>query len=109
MKMKDFERFNSGICDICVVDDMSGVNIIRSGIRFLDRVVGAKRFYLAEQSQMVITKIIRIQYDNSIFSGFIIQISGSLYEIIQIQHLHNTMPKTTDLTLSLRAMDDIDV
>lgn len=95
-----FERFNDGIVDIYTVDSANKLSDIKyGGLRYSDRTVGIKRFYAAAGAQMDITGVIRVPRLKSITTQDAAMIGDQRYKIIQAQHISDTNPPVTDLTL----------
>lgn len=99
------ETFNDGLCDIGFSNNTGNFVQRLVGVRYQDRVVGAKRFYMAAQAQSEINAVIRVQQNKSIMAREIVKATDlktgitRTYSIEQVQHINDTNPPVTDLTL----------
>ncbi len=103
LQQRTMETFNDGICNIYIKTD-EAITPKYSGIRFADRVVGAKRYYAAAQVQVEINRLIRIQKGPIITPHDIIVIVENgiktNYKIAQVQKIPDTFPPCTDVSLN---------
>lgn len=103
-KQARYETFNDGICTICKVG-IEGENVpVIEGLRFCDRVIGATRHYAAVQVQTRISRVIRIPQQRRLQYTHRVVIDGVVYEIEQVQHIGDTCPAVTDMTLRVWEM-----
>lgn len=93
-----FEAFASGVCDIYKPGE-DGTEQKEYHLRYVDRVVGIKRFFEAAAAQVEISAVIRVPQRLEISTNYIVQISGKRYRIKQVQHLSDTLPPVSDLSL----------
>ncbi|SCL88016.1 hypothetical protein [Sporanaerobacter sp. PP17-6a] len=101
MKIKtptEFQTFNDGICDIYTVKTNKIDEKIMS-LRFGDRTVGMKRYYTARAANVDINRLIQIPQQLSITSLNRAVIENNEYKIEQVQHIKDTNPPVTILTL----------
>ncbi len=105
--LKNQLSFNSGYCSIYKIENTAeyGENtneelVIRRTCRFLDKVVGSSRFFLAKQANENIERVIVIPLFSEITTFDEIVINDERYKIIQIQHFNDTKPCSTQLSLS---------
>ncbi len=100
---KTMEKFNDGICYIYEKTDEE-TTLKYSGVRFADRVVGAKRYYAAAQVQVEINRLIRVQKGPVITPHDIVVINENginvNYKIAQVQKIPDTYPPCIDISLS---------
>lgn len=94
-----FESFLDGLCNIWVLDKNRKPKPVIKNVRFQMRVVGAKRNFLAEQAGYSIELLIRIPKNSDIAKGAFVTIEDKQYRVIQVQHILDTIPKCTDITL----------
>lgn len=93
-----FLTFSDGICDIYNVKGNRIADKLMS-LYFGDRTVGMKRYYAARAATVEINRLIQIPQQKSITASNRIVIDSIEYKIEQIQHLNDTNPKATVLTL----------
>lgn len=98
-----FQTFRDGVCNFWVLDNERKPKLIMPGIRFADRIVGAKRNYLAQQAGITIKRMIRVpMWDpnpESIRAGMFVTIGDQQYKIEQAQKKPETIPLCMDITL----------
>lgn len=94
-----FESFLDGLCNVWALDENRRPKPVAKNVRFQMRVVGAKRNFLAEQAGYSIELLIRIPKNNGIVKGAFVTIEDKQYRVIQVQHILDTIPKCTDVTL----------
>lgn len=108
MKIKtpiDFLTFNDGTADIYEIDDND--NIIKSSLkkfRFGNRTVGVNRYFAARQNDINLSKVIHIHQFLQMRTDYAVVIDGTRYKVIQVQHLADTNPKCTVLSLEQRGL-----
>ena len=91
-----FETFNDGLCDIYGAEQ-SAPKFCR--IRYGHRTLGANRYYIADQAEIELHSVIRILQNRMIDPHDCAMIDGVTYDIEQVQHIDDTNPPVTDLTL----------
>ena len=101
MKIKtptEFLTFTDGMCDIHAV---KGNQLAEKEMTlcFGDRTVGMKRFYAARTVTVEINRLIQVPRQLSITATDNVVISSARYKIEQLQHLNDTSPPVTLLTL----------
>ena len=107
MKQKnDFLKFNSGIVNI-----YASVNIADVGdkpnfqlkhrwkLRFENKTVGMQRFYIAQQSDTELSRLVQVPQQLGINLHDVATIDGISYDIVQVQHKYDTKPFSTLLSL----------
>ena len=94
-----FESFLSGLCSFWGLDENQVPVKLTGDIRFQDRVVGAKRNYLAEQAGHTIQRLIRIPKTDAIGSGCFAVINEQQYKVARVQLIPDAIPQCTDVTL----------
>jgi len=93
-----FETFTSGICELWTV--ASGkLTVKRATFHYGNRVIGMKRFYAAKAATVDINKLVHIPRYEDISSMDAVVIDSERYKIEQIQHISDTNPPITVLTL----------
>lgn len=108
MKIKtqiEFLSFNDGQVEIRDVDDY-GEPTTEAGKRYLfgNRTVGVNRYFSARQNDIELKKVIHVHQDFEITTQQKAIIDNTVYNIVQVQHLHDTNPKVTVLSLSQRGL-----
>ena len=101
MKIKtptEFKQFNDGLCAVYTVDGNKLDKRVLS-IRYGDKVIGVKRYYAARTETSRIDRLIQVPQCRMITARHNVTISGVRYLIEQVQHLDDTNPPTTVLTL----------
>lgn len=96
----DIQSYNDGTVDIYLTDDTGKLSIKKESFRFQNRVVGSKRFYEAAAVKIKINMLIRIHMAKWLDDGYKAVINGSVYNIVQVQHIHDAHPKSTDISLT---------
>ncbi len=100
--MPKFETFNDGVVHIHAADDKDRINEEIEKYNFGERVIGIKRYYSSNAVNVNISRLVRIPQQREIDTSMIAKIGGNEYKIVQVQHINDTNPKTTDLSLSLK-------
>lgn len=101
MKIKtptEFLTFTDGFCDIYSVKGNKRDQKLLT-LCFGDRMVGMKRFYEARAASTEIDRVIQVPRQLSIEADHRAMIDGAEYKIEQVQHLNDTNPPATVLTL----------
>jgi hypothetical protein len=94
----EFLTFTSGTCNVYSV---AGNKIDQKlmTLAFGDRTVGFKRHYAARAAGTQIERLIQVPLQREISAVNRVVIDGAEYKIEQAQHLADTNPPTTILTL----------
>ena len=105
-KKTQFETFNDGIVWIYKLTDVSLPGFkpvfkpsLHKKYQFGYKTIGVRRNYDAMQAGVRIDEMISIMQDKSISPQDIAVIDGIQYDIKQAQHLKNTFPHTSLLSL----------
>lgn len=98
-KKVSFEAFLDGICSVWQLDAKRRPELLLSGVRYHNRVVGARRNFDAEQAGHTVEKLVRVPRCDRIARGNFVTIEGKQYRIVQVQTIQDTIPECTDLTL----------
>lgn len=101
MKIKtstEFLTFNDGICDIYNVKGNKIADKLTT-LCYGDRTIGMKRFYTARAASVEINKLVQVPQQRTISSANRAIIDGTEYKIEQVQHLNETNPPASVLTL----------
>lgn len=96
-----FETFNDGVVSICEIDEDGNPGTELGRFRYQERTVGIKRYYEAMTNKVQIDRLIRIQHQHWMSTEYLAVINGQVYEIVQVQTVPDTMPKSNDLSLHL--------
>lgn len=110
---KEFLCFNDGITNIYAVDNIAspgdqpkqGLRLMFSGLRFEYKTIGVRRNYEALQANVKLSEMIQIPIHREISSQDVAIINNRQYDIDQVQHLTDTNPPSSKLTLSRREVD----
>lgn len=107
-KKATFETFNDGIVNIYKLNDVSEPGMkpnlkpdLHKKCHFGYRTIGVKRHYEAAQAQVRLDEMIQIPIDRAISTQDIAVIQEVQYNIKQVQHKMDTMPKTSLLSLTI--------
>ena len=98
MKAK-FEEFNDGIADVYCVNDEDRLEKIKKGLRFGNENVGITRNYAARAADTRVDRVIHILRQQDIEPHQFVVIEGKQYDIDKADHLKDTLPPITKLTL----------
>lgn len=102
----NFLSFNSGIVNIYSVE-----NVAEKGdkpdlqlkhkwkLRFEYQTVGVQRFYIAQQSDIKLSQLVRIPQRLDINTHDVAIVDGIQFDIVQVQHIYDTKPVCTLLSL----------
>ncbi len=111
-KRRKHYEFNDGIAEIYSVSNAAEVGerpkdklTLKRKVRFKIRIVGVKRFYEAMQNQIRIDKMILIPMFPEVTTQDAVRLTSDsvLYRAEQVQQRPDTLPPTTQISLS--AMD----
>ena len=94
----EFLTFNDGKCDLYSIKG-NKLDVKQLTLNYGNRTVGMKRFYSARAATVRIDRLIQVPLLLSISSNNRIVLYGVEYKIEQVQHLYNTNPKATLLSL----------
>lgn len=101
----EFLAFNSGILKIYNTDDEGEIiNGSYKQYRYGDRTIGVKRYFSARQNDIELDKVVHIHQNISLRTDDAVVINGTRFKIEQIQHLYDTNPKCTVLSLRQRGI-----
>ncbi len=98
MKAK-FEEFNDGIVDIYNVNDSDSLEKAKGNLRFGNENVGVTRHYAARAADTRVDRVIHILRQQDIKPHQVAVIEGEQYDIDKADHIKNTLPPITRLTL----------
>jgi hypothetical protein len=101
MKIKtptEFLTFNDGYCDIFEVKG-NQLGEKKMTLCYGDRTVGMKRYFAARTATVEINRLIHVPRQLSITAKDNVMIGTARYKIEQVQHLNDTNPPATVLTL----------
>lgn len=98
MKAK-FEEFNDGILDVYNVNNEDTLEKAKSGLRFGNKNVGITRHYAARAADTRVDRVIHILQQQDIYPHQVAVIAGEQYDIDKTDHLKNTLPPVTKLSL----------
>ncbi len=98
MKAK-FEEFNDGIADVCNVNGEDRLERVKTGLRFGNENVGITRHYAAQAADTRVDRVIHILRQQDIEPHQVVVIEGRQYDIDKADHLKDTLPPITKLTL----------
>lgn len=96
-----FETFNDGVISFHLIDDDGNAGALAGAFRYQERTVGAARYYEAMTNKLKIDIMVRIQYQSWLTTEYLAVIGGTVYEIIQVQTVGGTLPKTQNVSLHL--------
>lgn len=96
---KRVRAFTDGIADICTVRDDDKIELTQSGIRFEAMTVGSQRFFAAKDSQHSVDKMIAVPKCPEPTANMVAVINGEQYDILQVQEIKDSFPKTWQLSL----------
>lgn len=94
----EFLTFTSGTCDVYAVSGNKLADKLMT-LSFEDRTVGFKRHYAARAAGSQIERLIQTPLRREISAVNRVVIDGTEYKIEQAQHLADTNPPATVLTL----------
>lgn len=96
-----FETFNDGICSIREIDEDGNAGTEAGRFRYRERTVGIKRYQEALTNKVQIDRLIRIPYQMWMSTEYLAVLRGEVYEIVQVQSIMDSLPKSNDLSLHL--------
>lgn len=104
-KKNEFLSFSDGRLDLYETDENDDIIAeSKKKFRFGDRTIGVKRYFAARTNDIELTKVIHINRYKSATSDMAAIIDGTRYKIIQVQHINDTRPKCTVLSLAQRGL-----
>ncbi|MBD5504090.1 MAG: hypothetical protein HDR09_20075 [Lachnospiraceae bacterium] len=98
MKAK-FEEFNDGIVDVYDVNDEDRLEKAKTGLRYGNETVGVTRHYAARAADTRVDRVIHILRQQDIKPHQVAVIEGEQYDIDKTDHMQDTLPPITRLTL----------
>lgn len=105
-KRRRFKTFNDGLVllykvgNIAEEGDMPKDGLMQEQMyRFHYETIGVQRNYTAMQNDVKLSELISIPKDRSISPLDVAIINGKQYEIMQVQHIDDTLPPTSKLSL----------
>lgn len=96
---KQFEEFNDGIVTICTVNGDNLLEKKNDGLRFGDEIVGVTRHYAAQAADTRVDRVIHVIRQQNIKAHDVAVIEGEQYDVDKVDHLKDTLPPITRLTL----------
>lgn len=94
-----FETFNDGLCSFHMIDEKGDAGSLKEKVRYGERTVGSQRYYEAMTNKVKIDRMIRVPYRPWLTTEYLAAISGEVYEIVQVQLIPDTLPRTQNVTL----------
>ena len=94
----EFQTFTSGNVDIYTVKNNRPDQLVIS-MRYGEKVISMKRFYAARAATTDIDLLIQVPQHREITAEHNAVIAGIRYKIEQVQHINDTNPPVTVLTL----------
>lgn len=115
-KKAEFLQFNDGVVNIYAVDNIANIgDMPRDGLvlkyealRFEYKTIGVRRNYEAMQADVKLSELIQVPMHRDISSQDVAIIDGKQYRIEQAQHVTDTRPPSSKLSLS-RLEKDYDI
>ena len=98
MKAK-FEEFNDGIISVYSVNNEDKLEKAKSGLRFGNENVGITRHYAARAADTRIDRVIHVLRQQDIKPHQVVVIEGEQYDIDKTDHIKDTLPPITKLSL----------
>lgn len=113
MKKDEFLQFNDGVTDIYSVGNVAppgdkpreGLILKYKALRYEDKTIGVKRYYEAMQANAQLDELIQVPMHKDISSQDVAVIGSRQYSIDQAQHLTDTRPPSSKLSLSRLEVD----
>lgn len=96
----EFLTFNDGSCAIYNVRGNKIADKVMT-LDFGNRTLGMKRYYAARGAGVEINRLIQVPQQRSITTNNRAVVENIEYKIEQVQHLNDTNPQTTVLTLQM--------
>lgn len=94
-----FETFNDGTVECFVQDEEGEKGESIAKLRFGNQVIGAQRYYKAKATDVEISRLIRVPLLEKLEPHQIAAIDGREYNVAQVQHIFDSHPKKTVLSL----------
>lgn len=98
MKAK-FEEFNDGIVDVYDVNTDDKLQKAKKGLRYGTENVGIARHYAARAADTRVDRVIHILQQQDVMPHQVAVIEGEQYDIEKADHLKDTLPPITKLSL----------
>lgn len=97
---RKIQTFNDGVCNICKIDEDGNAGEKVVSLRFEDRTVGTKRYYEAMTNKIQIDRLIRVPFQSWLAAEeYLVALNDQVFELIQVQMIPDTSPRTNDLSL----------
>ena len=96
-----FETFNDGICSFRLIDEDGNAGEEKEALRYGEKTVGIQRYYEAMTNKLQIDRLIRVPYQSWLTTEYLAVIKDVVYEIIQVQLIPDSLPKTNAVSLHL--------
>lgn len=96
---KKFEEFSDGIVSVYDVNADNMLQKAAEGLRFGEENVGIARHYAARAADTRADKVIHVLLNKSIKPHEVAVIEGDQYDIDKVDHIKNTLPPISKLTL----------
>lgn len=101
----NFKAFNDGTIRFMLIDEDDNLDkLTEIAHRYANKTIGVKRYYAARSVDTEIDLVIEIHQDMNISSLYGAVIGNTRYKIEQVQHIFDTLPKTTVISLSQRGL-----
>ena len=98
MKTK-FEKFNDGITSVYNVNDEDKLEKAKEGLRFGNENVGITRHYAARAADTRVDRVIHVLRQQDVKPHQVVVIADEQYDIEKVDHIEDTLPPITKLTL----------
>lgn len=103
MKIKtpiEFLTFNDGVLNLFETNDEDEIlNSTLTEHRYGNRTIGVTRYFAARTNDIELSKVIHIHKNLSVTPAMAAVIRDTRYNIVQVQHLNETNPPVTVLSL----------
>lgn len=97
----EFLSFSDGTLRLYETDENDEIIPLKRKLYcFGERTIGVKRYYAARQNDIELNKVIHIQRDNRVTTDLAAVIGRTRYKIEQVQHMSDSNPPSTVLSLS---------
>lgn len=105
-KRKQPEPFNDGIVELFDTDEDGERGDLINQYRFGYQTVGSSRFFGAQAVRVKVDELIRIPMQRELKAGIKAVIRGIEYEVKQVQHIQDSFPPKTLLSLEKKGVRD---
>lgn len=112
--IKQSETFNDGVLNVCQSKDGVIIENKANSIRFGNKTYGVQRFFKAEASGNQIDRMIATPFNDFINREDILELTDfkdnvkKLYEIVMIQKIFDSAPKSLLITLKKTSINYVD-